>query len=75
MAKADENNKKSMAINAAHTNCGTTSIGFAQRGHNAAYSLGSAFNRTIKRSTRTSMSALPHTTEYINTAATGNQSW
>ncbi len=38
-----------MAINAAHTKCGTTSIGLAQRGRNAAYSLGSAFNRTIKK--------------------------
>ncbi len=38
-----------MAINTAHTKHGTTSIGFAQRGRNAAYSLGSAFNRTIKK--------------------------
>ncbi len=38
-----------MAINAAHTKRGTTSIGLAQRGHNAAYSLGSAFNRMIKK--------------------------
>jgi len=38
-----------MAINDAHKKCGTTSIGFAQCGHNAAYSLGSAFNRTIKK--------------------------
>ena len=38
-----------MAINAAHTRCGMTNIGFAQRGHNTAYSLGSAFNRTIKK--------------------------
>jgi hypothetical protein len=38
-----------MAINTAHTKHDTTSIGFAQRGHNAAYSLGSAFNRTIKK--------------------------
>ena len=35
-----------MAINAAHTKHGTTSIGLAQRGRNAAYSLGSAFNCT-----------------------------
>jgi hypothetical protein len=49
LAKADETNKKRMAINAAHTKHGTTSIGLAQRGHNAAYSLGSAFNRTIKK--------------------------
>jgi len=49
MAKADETNKKRMAINAAHTKRGTTSIGLAQRGRNAAYSLGSAFNRTIKK--------------------------
>jgi hypothetical protein len=50
LAKADETNKKRMAINAAHTKRGTTSIGLAaQRGRNAAYSLGSAFNRTIKK--------------------------
>jgi hypothetical protein len=47
--KADESNKKCMAINDAHTKRSTTSIGFAQRGCNAAYSLGSAFNRTIKK--------------------------
>jgi hypothetical protein len=49
LAKADETNKKRMAINAAHTKRGTTSIGLVQRGRNAAYSLGSAFNRTIKK--------------------------
>jgi len=49
LAKADETDKKRMAINAAHTKHGTTSIGLAQRGRNAAYSLGSAFNRTIKK--------------------------
>jgi hypothetical protein len=49
LAKADETNKKGMAINAAHTKRGTTSIGLAQRGHNAAYSLGSAFNSRIKK--------------------------
>jgi hypothetical protein len=49
LAKADERNKKRMAINAAHTKRGTTSIGFSQHGCNAAYSLGSAFNRTIKK--------------------------
>jgi hypothetical protein len=49
LAKADDTNKKRMAINAAHTKRGTTSIGFAQRGRNAAYSLSSAFNRTIKK--------------------------
>jgi hypothetical protein len=36
-------------INAAHTKRGTPSIGIAQRGRNAAYSLGSAFNWTIKK--------------------------
>ena len=61
LAKAKEINKKRMAINAAHTKRGTTSIGLAQHGRNAVYSLGSAFNRTIKKITRTSMSALPHT--------------
>jgi hypothetical protein len=49
LAKADETNKKRMAINAAHTKRGTTSIGLVQQGRNAAYSLGSAFNRTIKK--------------------------
>jgi hypothetical protein len=49
LAKADETNKKHMAINTAHTNRGTTSIGLAQRGRNATYSLGSAFNRMIKK--------------------------
>ncbi len=49
LAKANETNKKRMAINAAHTKHGTTSIGLAQRGRNAAFSLGSAFNRTIKK--------------------------
>jgi len=38
-----------MAINAAHTKRGTTSIGLAQRRRNAAYSLGSAFNHTMKK--------------------------
>jgi lambda repressor-like predicted transcriptional regulator len=61
LAKADETDKKRMAIIAAHTKRGTTSIGLAQRGRNAAYSLGLAFNRTIKRLIRTSMSALPYT--------------
>ncbi len=49
LAKDDETDKKRMAINAAHTKRGTTSIGLAQRGRNAAYSLGSAFNRTMKK--------------------------
>ena len=49
LAKASDSNRKRMAINDAHNKCGTTSIGFAQRGHNAAYSLGSAFNRMIKK--------------------------
>jgi hypothetical protein len=49
LAKADDSNRKRMAINNAHNKHGTTSIGFAQRGRNAAYSLGSAFNRTIKK--------------------------
>ena len=40
LAKADETNKKRKAINAAHTKCGTTSLGLAQRGRNAAYRLG-----------------------------------
>jgi hypothetical protein len=44
LAKTDASNKKRMAINNAHTK-----IGFAQRGCNAAYCLGSAFNRTIKK--------------------------
>ncbi len=49
LAKADDSNKKRMAINTAHIKRGKTSIGFAQRGRNAAYSFGSAFNRTIKK--------------------------
>jgi len=49
LAKADKTDEKRMAINAAHTKRGTPSIGLAQRGCNAAYSLGSAFNRTIKK--------------------------
>jgi hypothetical protein len=49
MAKADNCNKKRVAINAAHTKRGMTNIGFAQRGCNTAYRLGSAFNRTIKK--------------------------
>jgi hypothetical protein len=47
LAKAGDSNKKHKAINDAHTKQGTTSIGFAQRGRNAAYSFGPAFNRTI----------------------------
>jgi hypothetical protein len=49
LAKDDTKNKKRLAIDAAHTKHGTPSIGIAQRGRNAAYSLGSAFNRTIKK--------------------------
>ena len=41
LAKANNSNRKRMAINNAHNKCGTTSVGFAQRGCNAAYSLGS----------------------------------
>jgi hypothetical protein len=49
LAKANDSNKKCMAINTAHIKRGTTSIGFAKHGRNAAYSLGSAFNRKIKK--------------------------
>jgi hypothetical protein len=49
LAKDNTNNKKRLAINAAHTKRGTPSIGIAQRGRDAAYSLGSAFNWTIKK--------------------------
>ncbi len=49
LAKANNSNKKRMALNAAHTKRGTTSIGFAQHGRDSTYSLGSAFNRTIKK--------------------------
>jgi hypothetical protein len=49
LAKDDTNSKKHLAINAAHTKHGTPSIGIAQCGRNAAYSLGYAFNRTIKK--------------------------
>ncbi len=38
-----------MAINAAHTKRGTPNIGLAQRGRDAAYSLGSAFKCMIKK--------------------------
>ena len=48
-AKDHTSNKKNLAINIAYTNHGTTSIGFAQRGRNATYSLGSAFDWTIKQ--------------------------
>ena len=44
LAKTNETDKKRMAINAAHTKRGTTRIGLAQRGRNAAYSLRTAFN-------------------------------
>jgi hypothetical protein len=49
LAKADDSNMKRMAINDAHNKRGTTSIGFAQCGRNATYSLGSAFNWMIKK--------------------------
>ncbi len=49
MAKNDTSNKKHAAIDTAHTKRGTPSIGFAQQGCNAAYSLGSAFNRMLKK--------------------------
>ncbi len=49
LAKDNTNNKKRLAINSAHTKCGTPSISIAQRGPNAAYSLGSTFNWTIKK--------------------------
>jgi hypothetical protein len=49
LAKDNTNNKKCLAIDAAHTKRGTLSIGITQRGRNATYSLGSAFNRTIKK--------------------------
>ncbi len=49
LAKDDTSNKKRLAINAAHTKRGTPSIGVAQHGRNAAYSLGSTFNWTIKK--------------------------
>jgi hypothetical protein len=49
LAKANDSNKKHMAINTAHIKRGTTSIGFAQCGCNAAYSFGSVFNQMIKK--------------------------
>ncbi len=49
LAKNDTSNKKRVAIDTAHTKHGLPSIGFAQRGCNVAYSLGSAFNRTLKK--------------------------
>ncbi len=53
LAKANDSNTKCMAINVAHNKRGTTSIGLTQHGRNAAYSLGSAFNRTIKKINKT----------------------
>jgi hypothetical protein len=75
LAKANKNNKKRMAVNAAHTKRGTTNLVLPNvdaMPHTvwAPHSTGQ-----LKKSTRTSMSALPHTTEYINTAATSNPSW
>jgi hypothetical protein len=49
LAKNNTSNKKHAANDTAHTKRGTPSIGFAQRGCNAAYSLGSTFNRTLKK--------------------------
>jgi hypothetical protein len=49
LAKANDNNKKHLAIKDVNTKRGTTSIGFSQHGRNADYSLGSAFNQTIKK--------------------------
>jgi hypothetical protein len=49
LAKTNTSNKKRAAIDTAHTKDGTPSIWFAQRGCNAAYSLGSAFNRMLKK--------------------------
>ena len=75
LAKADDSNKKRMAINDAHTKHGTTSIGYAQRGRNAAYSLGSAFNPTIKKINKNKhVSFAKHNSvnQYITTS---NPSW
>ncbi len=49
LAKNNTRNKKGEAINTAHTMRGTPSIRFAQQGPNTVYSLGSAFNRTLKK--------------------------
>jgi hypothetical protein len=49
LAKNGTSNKKLAAIDTAHTKRGTPSIGFAQWGCNTANSLGSAFNRTLKK--------------------------
>ncbi len=49
LAKNNTSNKKCAAINTAHTKRGTPSIGFAQRGRNTTYSMGSAFNRMLKK--------------------------
>ncbi len=61
LAKADDNNKKCLAINYANNKRGTTRIGFTQRGRNAAYSLGSVFNRTIKKLNKDKHVASPNT--------------
>jgi hypothetical protein len=63
LAKADDNNKKRMAINDAHNKRGTTRIGFTQRKVDAMPPTVWAplsFGRS-KSSTRTNMSASPHT--------------
>jgi hypothetical protein len=44
IAKNDTNNAKCVAINSAHAQHDQPTIGLAQRGQNAAYCLGSAFN-------------------------------
>jgi hypothetical protein len=53
IAKSNFNNAWHMAINSAHTQCSQPTIGLAQRDRNTAYSLGSAFNRTIEKLNRT----------------------
>jgi hypothetical protein len=49
LAKNDTSKKKRAAMDTAHTKRGTPSIGFAKQGRNPEYSLGSAFNRMLKK--------------------------
>ncbi len=49
IAKNNTNNAKHVTIDTAHAQCNQPTIGLAQRSQNAAYSLGSVFNRTINK--------------------------
>ena len=53
LAKNDDNNAKHKAIDSTHGRRDKPSIGLAQCGCNLAYSMSSAFNRTIKKLIKT----------------------